>query len=200
PIFDSDEEIISSEFNPIHNEDLGSTLKNNRFDTKSYLLESLPNRDTLMASSPKIDSLLDEFADFHANPNTIIESLPTFPIPVEDGDPFMQEIDLFLASDGSIPPGIDSEYSDSEGDNIFPERLLYDDPIPLPNILDFSNVVQVFLPFFTYLVTSSILLSSRSEDTIFVPDISNYHFSSLEPGVKNPQVPSMSSVSILTYI
>ncbi|GJT10773.1 hypothetical protein Tco_0857815 [Tanacetum coccineum] len=36
--------------------------KNDRFDTESYLLESLLNRDTLMASSPKIDSLFDEFA------------------------------------------------------------------------------------------------------------------------------------------
>ncbi|GKD17199.1 hypothetical protein Tco_1206357 [Tanacetum coccineum] len=62
PLFDLDEEIISSEFNPIHNEDLDSTPKNNRFDTESYLLESLLNRDTLMASSPKIDSLSDEFA------------------------------------------------------------------------------------------------------------------------------------------
>ncbi|GJR38556.1 hypothetical protein Tco_1214240 [Tanacetum coccineum] len=62
PLFDLDEEIISSEFNPIHNEDLDFTLKNDRFDTESYLLESLLNRDTLMASSPKIDSLLDEFA------------------------------------------------------------------------------------------------------------------------------------------
>ncbi|GKF29607.1 hypothetical protein Tco_0095949, partial [Tanacetum coccineum] len=49
PFFDLDEEIISSEFNPIHNEDLDFTTKNDRFDT-------------LMASSPKIDSLLDEFA------------------------------------------------------------------------------------------------------------------------------------------
>nr|GEY40748.1 hypothetical protein [Tanacetum cinerariifolium] len=38
PLFDLDKEIISSEFNPIHNEDLDSTLKNDRFDTKSYLL------------------------------------------------------------------------------------------------------------------------------------------------------------------
>ncbi|GKE26773.1 hypothetical protein Tco_1442157, partial [Tanacetum coccineum] len=51
PLFDLDEEIISSEFNPIHNKDLDSTLKNDRFDTESYLLESLLNRDTLMASS-----------------------------------------------------------------------------------------------------------------------------------------------------
>nr|GEX06493.1 hypothetical protein [Tanacetum cinerariifolium] len=62
PLFDLDEEIISSEFNPIHNEDLDSTLKNDRFDTKSYLLESLLNRDTLMASSPKFDSFFEEFS------------------------------------------------------------------------------------------------------------------------------------------
>nr|GFC99576.1 hypothetical protein [Tanacetum cinerariifolium] len=45
PIFDLDEEITSSEFNLIHNEDHDSTLKNDRFDSKSYLLESLLNRD-----------------------------------------------------------------------------------------------------------------------------------------------------------
>ncbi|GJY41814.1 hypothetical protein Tco_0429084 [Tanacetum coccineum] len=117
PLFDLDEEIISSEFNP----------KNDRFDIESYLLESLLNLDTWMASSPKIDSLFDEFAgklititprivnreheeyisllerllydnpsprlpeDFHANPNTIIESLPTVPIPVEDSDSLRDE-------------------------------------------------------------------------------------------------------------
>nr|GFA92587.1 hypothetical protein [Tanacetum cinerariifolium] len=39
PLFDLDEEIISSEFNPIHNEDLDSTSKNDRFDTN--ILSSL---------------------------------------------------------------------------------------------------------------------------------------------------------------
>nr|GEZ25996.1 pre-mRNA splicing Prp18-interacting factor [Tanacetum cinerariifolium] len=129
PLFDLDEEIISSELNPIHNEDLDSTPKNDRFDTKSYLLESLLNRDE------------------------------------------------------SIPPGIDNDDSKSEGDNLFLEILLHDDPIPLPDTLDFSNDVRVFLPFFTYLVTSSILLSSGSEDTIF--DLGIYHFSTLEPGVSH---------------
>nr|GEY15905.1 hypothetical protein [Tanacetum cinerariifolium] len=117
--------------------------------------------------------------------DAIIESFSLSPIPVEDINPFMEEIDLFLASDGSIPLGIDNDYSDSEGDNIFLERLLHDDPIPLLDTLDFSNVVRVFLPFFTYPVTSLILLSSGSEDTIFDPGISNYHFSSLEPGVSH---------------
>nr|GEV73182.1 hypothetical protein [Tanacetum cinerariifolium] len=80
-------QVTRSEFNPIHNEDLDSTPKNDSFDTKSYLLESLPNHDE------------------------------------------------------SIPPGIDSDDSDSKGDNLFLERLLHDDPIPLSDTLDFSNVV-----------------------------------------------------------
>ncbi|GJY69113.1 hypothetical protein Tco_0472095 [Tanacetum coccineum] len=153
PLFDLDEEIISSEFNPIHNEDLDSTMKNDRFNTESYLLESLLNRDTLMASSPKIDSLFDEFAselitipprivnreneeyisllerlqydnlpprppkDFHAIPNTIIESLPTFLIPIEDSDSLREEIDIFPGPDDSIPPGIESDDYDSEVDD-----------------------------------------------------------------------------------
>ncbi|GJZ26089.1 hypothetical protein Tco_0570342, partial [Tanacetum coccineum] len=33
--------------------------------------------------------------DFHAIPNTIIESLPTFSIPVEDSDSLREEIDIF---------------------------------------------------------------------------------------------------------
>nr|GEV16179.1 hypothetical protein [Tanacetum cinerariifolium] len=117
----------SEDFSNIEN--LDSTPKNDRFDTKSYLLESLLNRDE------------------------------------------------------SIPPGIDSDDSNSERDILFLERLLHDDPIPFPDTLDFSNVIRVFLPFFTYPVTSLILFSSRSEDTIFDPDIC--HFSSLKPGVSH---------------
>nr|GEY46497.1 hypothetical protein [Tanacetum cinerariifolium] len=75
------------------------------------------------------------------NSDAIIESFSPSPISADDSDPFMEEIDLFLASDGSIPSGIDNDYSDSKGDNLFLERLLHDDPIPFLYILDFSNVV-----------------------------------------------------------
>nr|GEV12161.1 hypothetical protein [Tanacetum cinerariifolium] len=44
-----------------------------------------------------------------------------------------------------------------------------------------TYVISIFLPYFTYLVNSPFLLSSGSEDTIFDPDISAFHFSSLEP-------------------
>nr|GFB90471.1 hypothetical protein [Tanacetum cinerariifolium] len=63
--------------------------------------------------------------------DAIIESVSPSPIPVEDSDPFIKEIDLFLASGGSIPSGIDSDYSDSERGNLFLKRLLHDDLIPL---------------------------------------------------------------------
>ncbi|GKE88508.1 hypothetical protein Tco_1565983, partial [Tanacetum coccineum] len=135
PLFDLDEEIISSEFNLIHNENLDSTPKDVCFDVVSYLLESLVNHDTLMASPPKIDFLLDEFAgeltrlqsiplgidninlDPEDNSNTIIESLPTFPIPVKDSDSLREEIDIFPGPDNSIPLGIESDDFDWEGFN-----------------------------------------------------------------------------------
>ncbi|GJR36215.1 hypothetical protein Tco_1211899 [Tanacetum coccineum] len=123
PLFDLDEEIISSKFNSIHNEDLDSTLKNGRFDTESYILESLLNRDTLMVSLPRlILSSMNNSSprlsdDFHANPNTFIESLPTFPIPVKDIDSLREEIDIFTGLDDSIPSGIESDDYDSEGDD-----------------------------------------------------------------------------------
>ncbi|GJX82463.1 hypothetical protein Tco_0331944 [Tanacetum coccineum] len=165
PLFDLDKEIISSEFNPIHNEDLDSTPKDVRFDAESYLLESLVNHDTLMASPPKIDFLLDEFAGeltrlqliprgidninldpegdiyflesllydnssprppeaFQDNSNTIIESLPTFPIPVEDSDNnsiSLPEFDSFHV-----------DYPDS-GDSTI--NVVEDIPEDVPNLL-----------------------------------------------------------------
>ncbi|GKF25322.1 hypothetical protein Tco_0081216, partial [Tanacetum coccineum] len=54
--------------------------------------------------------------DFHADPNTIIESLLTFPIPVEDSDSLREEIDILHGPDDSIPPGIESDDFNSEDD------------------------------------------------------------------------------------
>ncbi|GJY18949.1 hypothetical protein Tco_0390440 [Tanacetum coccineum] len=47
--------------------------------------------------------------------------------------------------------------------------------------LSFTYVIRISLPYFTYPVDSSFPLSSGSEDIIFDPDISAFHFSSLEP-------------------
>nr|GEW28623.1 hypothetical protein [Tanacetum cinerariifolium] len=114
PLFDN--EIISSKIDPHH------------FNAESDLIESLLNRDTLIDSSPKFDYLLEEFSELNAKiADTILESLSPFPIPVEDSDSHMDEIDLFLATDDLKPPGIENDDYDSKRDIYFLEELLSDD-------------------------------------------------------------------------
>nr|GEV86654.1 hypothetical protein [Tanacetum cinerariifolium] len=75
--------------------------------------------------------------------DTIIESIPLLPIPVQDGNSQQEEIDivteiddvlpskevdLFLF-DNSIPPGIENVVDDPEGDVHFLKELLIDDSI-----------------------------------------------------------------------
>ncbi|GJR68974.1 hypothetical protein Tco_0015039 [Tanacetum coccineum] len=58
------------------------------------------------------------------NSDAVIESFSPSPIPVEDSDSLMEEINLFLTPDDSMPPGIENDDYDSEGDIIFLEELL----------------------------------------------------------------------------
>nr|GEY48561.1 hypothetical protein [Tanacetum cinerariifolium] len=199
---------------PLFEEEIISIrIYQHHFNAESDLVESMLNRDSsVISSSSKIDSFLDEFVgeltflksilpgidktDCHPeneirlsqrllyenssprqpkefnseNSNAEIKSFSPSPIPNEDSDSFMEEIDLFLTPDDLMPPSIEDD-EDSKGDILFLERLLHDDPIPLPNILNFSYEVRIFLPFFTYPVTSPVLLSSGSEDKIFDPGI-----------------------------
>nr|GFC45755.1 hypothetical protein [Tanacetum cinerariifolium] len=110
PLFDLDEEIISSEFNRIHNEDLDSTPKNDRFDTKSYLLVSLLNHDTLMASSPKFEYLLEEFSGELAHTNLI-------PLAINEGNCDPEEdihlVERLLYDNSSTRPSKEFNSKDS---------------------------------------------------------------------------------------
>nr|GFB80473.1 hypothetical protein [Tanacetum cinerariifolium] len=144
---------------------------------------SMLNRDSsIISSSLKIDSLLDEFAGELTLLKSILQGVDKTDCHPENEirlsqrlfDSFMEEIDLFLTPDDPMPPSIEDD-EDSEGDILFLERLLHDDPIPLPDILDFSYEVRIFLPFFTYPVTSHVLLSYGSEDKIFDPGITVNH-------------------------
>nr|GFA20400.1 copia protein [Tanacetum cinerariifolium] len=205
--------------NPLFEEQIRSIKKNqHHFNTESDLVESILSHDSsIISSSSKINSLLDEFVgeltllksippgvdktDCHPNneiclsqrllydnssprppeefnsenSNAEIESFSPSPIPIEDSDSFMEEIDLFLTPDDPMPPSIEDD-EDTEWDILFLERLLHDDLISLPNTLDFSYEVRTFLPFFTYPVTSPVLLSSGSENKIFDPGITINHF------------------------
>nr|GEZ38773.1 hypothetical protein [Tanacetum cinerariifolium] len=48
--------------------------------------------------------------------NTIVETLPTSPILVEDSDSLREEIDIFVDTNDLLPPGIESDDYDSEGE------------------------------------------------------------------------------------
>ncbi|GJV49559.1 hypothetical protein Tco_1439771, partial [Tanacetum coccineum] len=76
--------------------------------------ESIYN--TSVTFSPRSDPLHHEFAflqgpfeNVHANPSSIIGSLPTSLIPVEDNDPVQEVIDIFLVLDDLIPSGVEND-------------------------------------------------------------------------------------------
>ncbi|GJV43109.1 hypothetical protein Tco_1427645 [Tanacetum coccineum] len=158
PLFD-DEEIISTKIDP-HSFNAESNLIESLLN-RDTLIDSSPKFDYLLelAHIDPIPPGIEE-ADFDLeeeirlvenlsydnssprppeernseNVDTIIESPSPSPIPVEDSDSHMEEIDLFLASDDSMPPGIENDDYDSEGDIRFLEELLSNDPLPLPEI------------------------------------------------------------------
>nr|GEU57250.1 hypothetical protein [Tanacetum cinerariifolium] len=61
--------------------------------------------------------------------DTIIESIPLLPIPVQDGNSQQEEIDIVTKTDDVLPPGIENFVDDPEGDINFLEELLIDDSI-----------------------------------------------------------------------
>nr|GEZ66343.1 hypothetical protein [Tanacetum cinerariifolium] len=210
-LFDDEYKFDSIDDQSLHNEDFSekifsnllfeeeiSSIKKNQhyFNAESDLVESMLNHDSsIIFSSSKIDSLLDEFTgeltllksippgvdktDCHPkneirlsqrllydnsspqppeefvfeNSNAKIESFSPSPIPNKDSDSHMEEINLSFNPDDPMPPNIEDD-DDSERDILFLERLLHDDPIPLPDTLDFSYEVKIFLPFFTYPLSS----------------------------------------------
>nr|GEU80062.1 hypothetical protein [Tanacetum cinerariifolium] len=107
PLLEFDEEIFSSEFNPLYNEvleDLDSIPlgnENDHFNAESDLIESMLNKDTVI-TSPKIDFLLEEFA----------------------GE---------LALINLIPPGIAETNFYPKEDICLIKKLLYDNSSPRPS-------------------------------------------------------------------
>nr|GEX30434.1 hypothetical protein [Tanacetum cinerariifolium] len=69
---------------------------------------------SLMEKLFTINSFPRPLENFHAN--TIIKTLPTSPIPVEDSDSQREEIDIFTGTDDLLPPSIESDDYDSKGD------------------------------------------------------------------------------------
>nr|GEY57604.1 hypothetical protein [Tanacetum cinerariifolium] len=66
------------------------------------------------------------------NSDAIIKSFSPSPIPVKDNDSLMEEIDLSLTPDDSMPPGIENDDYDSKRDILILEELLSNDSLSLP--------------------------------------------------------------------
>nr|GEW32811.1 hypothetical protein [Tanacetum cinerariifolium]GEW54601.1 hypothetical protein [Tanacetum cinerariifolium] len=66
------------------------------------------------------------------NSDVAIESFSPSYILIEDSDSLREEIDLSLTPDDSMPPGIENDDYDSEGDILILEELLNNDSFSLP--------------------------------------------------------------------
>nr|GEY49841.1 hypothetical protein [Tanacetum cinerariifolium] len=154
----SDEDFPKEIFsNPLFEEEINSMrIDQHHFNAESDLIESMLNHDSsIISSSSKIDSLLDEFVGeltllksippridetnchpgneiriierllyenssprppeefVSENSNVDVESFSPFPIPNEDSDSFIEEIDSFFNPDDSMPSGIEEDDDDS---------------------------------------------------------------------------------------
>nr|GEX20274.1 hypothetical protein [Tanacetum cinerariifolium] len=66
------------------------------------------------------------------NSDAAFESFSQFPIPVEDSDSFMEEIDLSFTPDDPMPLGIEEDDYDSKRDILILEEFLSNDSFSLP--------------------------------------------------------------------
>nr|GEV84052.1 reverse transcriptase domain-containing protein [Tanacetum cinerariifolium] len=256
PLFD-DEEINSNEIDP-HcfnvESDFVESLSNrdtlidssSKFDfleefSGAFMPTSIADEERIRRENAEYISLMERLFTINPcprpmeNSNTIVETLPTSPIPFEGSDSQREEIDMFTGTDDLLPPSIESNDYDSEWEIYVLEELLVDDSFSLPenelfhfdleddpsfprpppeppddefdfetnsgeeiaavmnnidelnedecfdpggeidvfanleddNYFPFIFVIRIFLPCLIYPEVSPLLLSARSEDTIF---------------------------------
>nr|GEV43654.1 hypothetical protein [Tanacetum cinerariifolium] len=201
-LFDADDDLSSSDNESFFDEDISKEIYSNplfdeeiismkidlhHFNAESDLIESLLNHDSsIISSSSKIDSLLDEFADelillksippgidetdcdpeeeirliekllydnsslrppeefISENSDAAIKSFSPFPIPFEDSDSFIEEIDLDFTPNDPMPPAIEEDDYDSERDMFIFEELLSNDFLSLPENESFHFDIPSF--------------------------------------------------------
>nr|GEZ49668.1 hypothetical protein [Tanacetum cinerariifolium] len=116
------------------NEDLSTILEK---ESDEFIKFSVDDLDPIPRKEiDHLDALPDSVQSLPIRANSII-------FLIED-DSLMKEIDIFLALDDSIPPGMENDDYDSEGDVFFLKELLNDDSISLTEYesfhVDFYNV------------------------------------------------------------
>nr|GEW22872.1 reverse transcriptase domain-containing protein [Tanacetum cinerariifolium] len=105
------------------------------------------------------------------NANSIVESLPSYLIPVQDNDSQREEIDIATDTDELLPLVVMNDNNELEcldqRDEIYVSTNNKDD-----DYFPFMIVIRIFLPYLIYSEVFPFLLFAESEDTIFDPDIS----------------------------
>ncbi|GJQ98588.1 hypothetical protein Tco_0009727 [Tanacetum coccineum] len=200
PLFEFDDEYISSDINPLFDEVLEDIESKDSYvsnlDEPAFLVTPFSdfNEDECFDQGGDVDEI--EFL-LHRDPSTptisvasILEGFTDEP-PLEVNDDLFDleskenewkkilydaSIDDLMTEDKVFDPGIlEKFFSPTYVSLSFEDR----------HYLSLTYVIRIFLPYFTYPVESPFILSSGSEDTIFDPGISAFHFSSLEPTVSH---------------
>ncbi|GJU74256.1 hypothetical protein Tco_1265661 [Tanacetum coccineum] len=188
PLFEFNDKYISSDVNPLFDEVLEDIECKDSYDSNldesTFLVISLSdsNKDGFFTPRDDVELL------FHHDPSISIVSILEGFI---DGPPLEEYDDLFdleskendwkkilydapiddlITEDKVFDPGI---YEKSFSPTFV--KLTFEDRHYLP----ITFVIRIFLPYLTYSVDYPFLFSSGSEDTIFDPGISTFHFSSL---------------------
>ncbi|GKE77225.1 hypothetical protein Tco_1543345 [Tanacetum coccineum] len=195
PPFKFNDEYISSDVNPLFNEVLVD------IESEDSYVSKLDEPVLLVTPLSKVneDECFDPCGDvdeiellLHRDPSTPKISVASILEGFTDESPLEENDDFDLESKENEWTNI---LYDAPIDDLMTEDKVFDPEIlekffsptyvSLPfedrHYLSLTYVIQIFLPYFTYLVESPFLLSSGSEDTIFDPSISALHFSSLEP-------------------
>ncbi|GKD62043.1 hypothetical protein Tco_1299552 [Tanacetum coccineum] len=212
PLFEFDDEYISNDVNPLFDEVLEDIECKDSYDPNLDELTFLvthfsdSNKDECFTPSDDVELLL------HHDPSisvvSILEGFTDEPLLEENDNLFDLEskendwkkilydapIDDLISEDKVFNPGIhEIIFSPTYGSLPFEDR----------HYLSFTYVIRIFLPYSTYPINSFLPLSSGSEDIIFDPSISAFHFSSLKPVAYECPVEVCSStcfVPIITMI
>ncbi|GJR14884.1 hypothetical protein Tco_0797536 [Tanacetum coccineum] len=204
PLFEFDDEYISSDVNPLFDKVLEDIeIKDSyvsNLDEPALLVTPLfdTNEDECFDPGGKIDEI-DVFLDidistkiengYHDSEGDIIylESLL-----IDDTIPNLLPEELLDHNPKSLKDEPDNDNLKSMVKVFDPRiwekilsltyvRLSFEDR----HYLSLTYVIRIFLPYLTYSMDSSLPLPSESEDTIFDPSISAFHFYSLEPVVSH---------------
>ncbi|GJS70408.1 hypothetical protein Tco_0703249 [Tanacetum coccineum] len=176
PLFEFDDDFTSSDVNPLFNEvleDVESEDSGDEIDAFLDLDISTEIENDFYDSEGDI-IFLEKLLINNTFPNLLSEVfLDDDPRSLKDEPNFVDMVQVF-------DPGIhEKSFSPTF------VKLTFEDRHYIP----VTFVIRIFLPYLTYSVDSPFLLSSGSEDTIFDPGISTFHFSSLKPvAYENPMV------------